>query len=101
MAASHHERHDERGYHRGIPTVDLPIESRLLVVADICDALSSKRPHRDAMSREQVHEILTKDSVTAVCPECVEELKLYRERTAPIERVNDQLDRLEGVLQNA
>src|SRR5262249_45989992 len=77
MAATHHERLDGRGYHRGIPAVDLPLESRLLVVADICEALSARRPYRDAMPRERVHEILTKDAGTAVCPGCVEALKAY------------------------
>lgn len=98
MAASHHERLDGRGYHRGIRAADLPIESRLLVVADICEALSARRPYRDAMSREQVHEILSKDAGTAVCPECVEALKIYHDRSDTINRVNDQLHALDRVL---
>jgi HD-GYP domain-containing protein (c-di-GMP phosphodiesterase class II) len=99
MAASHHERLDGRGYHRGIPAIDLPIESRLLVVADICEALSARRPYRDAMPREQVHEVLTKDAGTAVCPQCVEALKVYHDQSDTISRVNDQLNALDGVLQ--
>jgi HD-GYP domain-containing protein (c-di-GMP phosphodiesterase class II) len=78
----------------------LPIESRLLVVADICEALSAKRPYRDAMPRERVHEILTADSGTAVCPECVEALKRYHDRSETITRVNDQFNQLEEVLQS-
>jgi putative nucleotidyltransferase with HDIG domain len=99
MAATHHERLDGRGYHRGIPAVDLPIESRLIVVADICEALSAKRPYRDALPREKVHEILEQDAGTAVCPECVEALKIYHDRVETISRVNAQLEELDRVLQ--
>jgi putative nucleotidyltransferase with HDIG domain len=100
MAATHHERLDGRGYHRGIPAVELPIESRLLVVADICEALSAKRPHRDEFPREQVHAILTKDAGTAVCPDCVQALKDYHARSELYSRVNDQLDALDRLLQS-
>jgi HD-GYP domain-containing protein (c-di-GMP phosphodiesterase class II) len=98
MAATHHERLDGRGYHRGIPAVDLPVESRLLVVADICEALSARRPYRDAMPHERVHEILSKDAGTAVCPECVEALKTYHDQNDIINRVNDQLNQVDQVL---
>jgi HD-GYP domain-containing protein (c-di-GMP phosphodiesterase class II) len=98
MAATHHERLDGRGYHRGIPAIDLPVESRLLVVADICEALSARRPYRDAMPRERVHEILDKDAGTAVCPDCVEALKTYHDRNDIISRVNDQLNAVDHVL---
>lgn len=98
MAASHHERFDGRGYHRGICSSELPIEARLIMVADICDALSSKRPYRSEMPREKVHEILTHDAGTAVCPECVEALKTFHDRSEMISRVNEQLDEVERVM---
>ena len=98
MAASHHERFDGRGYPRGIPSEKLPVEARLVMVADICEALSSKRPHRPEMPREKVHEILAKDAGTAVCPECVEALKNYHDRAELISKVNEQLDEVERVM---
>jgi HD-GYP domain-containing protein (c-di-GMP phosphodiesterase class II) len=98
MAATHHERLDGRGYHRGIPAGKLPIESRLLVVADICEALSARRPYRDALPREKVHEILTRDAGTAVCPQCVEALKAYHDQADQVNRVNVQLEELDRVL---
>jgi HD-GYP domain-containing protein (c-di-GMP phosphodiesterase class II) len=66
----------------------------------VCSSDLARRPYRDAMSREQVHEILTKDAGTAVCPQCVEALKSYHERSETISRVNDQLNELDGVLQS-
>lgn len=69
-AASHHERMDGRGYHRGIPAGGLPVAARILAVADVCDALSAKRPYRDALPRERVLEIMRADAGTGLCPEC-------------------------------
>jgi HD-GYP domain-containing protein (c-di-GMP phosphodiesterase class II) len=68
-AASHHERMDGRGYHRGIPAGGLPTAARVLAVADVCDALSAERPYRAALPRERVLQIMRADSGTALCPE--------------------------------
>ncbi len=92
LAATHHERLDGRGYHRGIRAGELPIEARLLAVADISEALAARRPYRDAMPREQVEEVLTKEAGTAVCPDCVAALKKYHERSDILSRVNGQLN---------
>ncbi|HWK89857.1 MAG TPA: HD domain-containing phosphohydrolase [Longimicrobium sp.] len=70
VAASHHERMDGRGYHRGIPAGTLPLPARVLVVADVCDALSAERPYRAALPRERVLEIMRADAGPALCPEC-------------------------------
>jgi putative nucleotidyltransferase with HDIG domain len=67
-AASHHERMDGRGYHRGIAAGTLSLGARILAVADVCDALSAERPYRAAMPREQVLEILRRDAGSALCP---------------------------------
>jgi putative nucleotidyltransferase with HDIG domain len=68
-AASHHERMDGRGYHRGIDAGTLPLAARVLAVADVCDALSAERPYRAAMPRERVLEIMRRDAGPALCPQ--------------------------------
>ena len=68
-AASHHERMDGRGYHRGIAAGALPVAARVLAVADVCDALSAERPYRGAMPREKVLEIMERDAGPALCPQ--------------------------------
>jgi HD-GYP domain-containing protein (c-di-GMP phosphodiesterase class II) len=70
-AASHHERMDGRGYHRGIAAGTLPAAARILAVADVCDALSAERPYRAALPRERVLEIMRADAGTGLCPECL------------------------------
>jgi len=49
----HHERWDGRGYPSGRATTDIPIEARLLAIADAFDAMTSRRPYRPAIAPEQ------------------------------------------------
>ncbi len=48
-AGCHHERLDGSGYHRGVGAAQLPIEARLLAVADAYDAMTHARPYRPAL----------------------------------------------------
>jgi HD-GYP domain-containing protein (c-di-GMP phosphodiesterase class II) len=74
-AASHHERMDGRGYHRGLPAGTLPVAARVLAVADVCDALSAERPYRGALPRERVLEIMRADAGPGLCPDCFRALE--------------------------
>ncbi|MDR3119973.1 MAG: response regulator [Clostridiales bacterium] len=58
MAGSHHEKWDGSGYPRGSAGHDIPLQGRLMAVADVYDALISKRPYKPAFSHEQAIEIL-------------------------------------------
>ena len=70
-AASHHEKLNGKGYHRGLTAEYLSLESRVLAVSDIFDALSAKRPYRDALPNEKVFEIMRKDVPHAIDPACL------------------------------
>ena len=72
VAWTHHEKWNGKGYPRGIGESDIPIEGRIVAVADVFDALSSKRVYKDAMSQEEAYGIISKDSGTHFDPECVE-----------------------------
>jgi putative nucleotidyltransferase with HDIG domain len=67
IAAAHHERLDGRGYHVGLEAGDLCQLSRILAVADICEALSAERPYRAAMPEEQVLDIMGEMVGTGIC----------------------------------
>jgi HD-GYP domain-containing protein (c-di-GMP phosphodiesterase class II) len=54
----HHEKLDGSGYPLGIAGKDIPLIARIIAVADIYDALSSKRPYRDELPREKCLEIM-------------------------------------------
>jgi putative nucleotidyltransferase with HDIG domain len=55
---SHHERYDGTGYPEGKKYVDIMLESQILSLADVFDALTSERPYRNAMSVEEAIEII-------------------------------------------
>jgi HD-GYP domain-containing protein (c-di-GMP phosphodiesterase class II) len=63
-AAAHHERLDGSGYHRGIAAPQLPLEARLLCVADAYDAMTHERPHRPALDAERVRSELAAEVET-------------------------------------
>lgn len=50
----HHERYDGKGYPDGISGEDIPIEARIIAVADAYDAMSSRRSYRDVLPQSQV-----------------------------------------------
>jgi putative nucleotidyltransferase with HDIG domain len=75
IAGSHHEKLDGSGYYRNLNASQLSLHARILTVADIYDALSAKRPYRDALPLEKVFSIMQKDSPHALDPDCFEALK--------------------------
>jgi putative nucleotidyltransferase with HDIG domain len=74
IAASHHEKLDGSGYFRGLTADQMPMEARILVVADIFDALAADRPYRTAMPMEKIFTILYKDAPHALDSDCVKAL---------------------------
>ena len=52
IALSHHERWDGRGYPHGLTGEEIPLEARIVAVADIYDALTHVRPYKTAWSKE-------------------------------------------------
>lgn len=74
IACSHHERWDGTGYPRGLKDEQIPLESRITSVADVFDALTTKRPYKAAFPIAQVMEIITKGRGTQFDPQVVDAL---------------------------
>ncbi len=82
VAMHHHQKWDGTGY-TGTPDIpllsgeDIPLAARITAVADVYDALSSKRCYKDAWPQSKVMEIMRKDAGTHFDPEivsCLEEI---------------------------
>jgi putative two-component system response regulator len=58
IALSHHERWDGSGYPQGLVGEAIPLEGRIVALADVYDALSSRRPYKPALSEAEVIAIL-------------------------------------------
>jgi diguanylate cyclase (GGDEF) domain len=51
---AHHERWDGKGYPRGLAAEEIPIEARIIALADSYDAMSSERPYRKALNEDVI-----------------------------------------------
>ncbi|PTT98823.1 two-component system response regulator, partial [Pseudomonas sp. HMWF031] len=58
VSLTHHEKWDGSGYPKGLAGEDIPIEGRICAIADVFDALTSKRPYKDAWSIEKTVDFL-------------------------------------------
>ncbi len=59
FAAQHHECLNGKGYPKGLKADEIPTESRIMAVADICDALlATDRPYKKPLPREKAFEIM-------------------------------------------
>ncbi len=59
-ALYHHERYDGKGYPIGLKGEDIPIEARIIAIADTYDAMASNRAYRHALTEESIIEELKK-----------------------------------------
>src|SRR5262245_19174943 len=75
-AASHHERLDGSGYDLGLGRSELPMLTRVLCTADVCDALRASRPYRAAMPIDRVLDIMRREVGVAIAPTCFEALQI-------------------------
>lgn len=65
VAGAHHERLDGGGYPWGLRGEEIPLETRLITVADVFDALSAERPYRAAMELPRVMDLMRREVGTA------------------------------------
>ena len=79
IAMYHHEKWDGTGYPTGLKGEEIPLAARIMAVADVFDALTSKRVYKDAMSPEEAFDIIFKEAGTHFDPELVEVLKTIKD----------------------
>lgn len=72
IAGSHHERWDGTGYPHGLKGKDIPLAGRMMAIADVYDALVSKRVYKEAMSHEEARQIIVNGSGNHFDPNMVD-----------------------------
>jgi putative two-component system response regulator len=72
IAQTHHEWWDGTGYPLGLSGDDIPIEGRMTAVADVYDALSSRRPYKEPFPREKCFAILEEGRGTHFDPQILD-----------------------------
>lgn len=85
----HHEKWDGRGYPDGLAGEAIPLEARIVAIADVFDALTSERPYKKAWSVDDAVGLIRKESgkhfdpaVVSAFMSCLPEILAVRERWA-------------------
>lgn len=88
IAMSHHERWDGRGYPEGLKGPDIPLSARIVAIADVYDALRSKRPYKEPFSHEKALEIITAEKGKHFDPAVVD---AFMKQEKIIEEISESL----------
>jgi HD-GYP domain-containing protein (c-di-GMP phosphodiesterase class II) len=71
IAAFHHEAFNGSGYPLGLAGGEIPLEARIIAVADVFDALTSVRPYKRAWSNEEAFSMLRQLAGVKLDRDCV------------------------------
>jgi putative two-component system response regulator len=85
IAMTHHERWDGTGYPLGLSREDIPLEGRITAVADVFDALSSKRSYKPALPLEKCFQVLIEGRGTHFDPTIVDAFFARREEIIQVQ----------------
>ena len=84
FASTHHEKWDGTGYPSGLSGDNIPLQGRLMAIADVYDALISERPYKKPFSHEEAVDIITKGSGSHFDPNLV---KIFLEHEEEFRKV--------------
>jgi two-component system response regulator RpfG len=97
IALRHHERYDGTGYPDGLAGENIPLEARIVAVADVLDALLSPRPYKPAWDIEAALDYIRSQRGCHFDPRCVDALVASRERLQDICRRFSSIARRPGI----
>ena len=84
ISLTHHERYDGTGYPRGLKGKQIPLFGRIVALADVFDALTTKRPYKEAYDFDEAVMIVKRDSGTHFDPDIV---KAFLKRIKRVKRI--------------
>jgi HD-GYP domain-containing protein (c-di-GMP phosphodiesterase class II) len=86
IAAYHHEAINGSGYPMGLADKQIPLEARIIAVADVFDALTSRRPYKRAWDNDEAFAMLGQMAGVKLDRDCVEALAASRAEVEDIQR---------------
>jgi putative two-component system response regulator len=86
IALTHHEWFDGTGYPQGLEGEEIPIEGRIVAVADVLDALLSERPYRPALGIDEASEVIRAGRGTQFDPEVADMLLTHIDAVVELRR---------------
>ena len=101
IAAYHHEKWNGTGYPYGLAGEDIPFSARVMAVADVFDALVSKRIYKPQMPIEKAFSIIREGSGTHFDPEVVDVFFAAQEQIQStkemFDRITDEQEKMNGL----
>ncbi len=94
IAGCHHEQMDGSGYPAGLKGDAIPLEARIVAVADVFDALTSRRPYKEAWSNDDAFAMLERLAGEKLDAECVQAMI---ENRAQVEQIQAQFKEQENI----
>ena len=102
IAYCHHEKWNGKGYPQQLAAEDIPLSARLMAIADVYDALISRRVYKAAMPHKQAVEIIRADRGLAFDPDMVDAFLDIQDEFATIAaRYHDSDDDIEALARRA
>lgn len=92
IAVSHHEKWNGTGYPNGLKGEDIPLSGRIMAIADVYDALTSKRVYKDSMPPEKAFDIIVEGRGTHFDPDIIDVVITIKDKF--ISYVNEARKRL-------
>jgi len=87
IALCHHEKWDGNGYPAGLSGKKIPLAARIVAVADVYDALRSRRPYKQPWPVEEVFAYIEKETGRHFCPDCA---KTFLDIADTIKEIEDR-----------
>jgi len=85
IAEYHHEAVNGTGYPEGMKGSEIPLEARIVAVADVFDALTARRPYKKAWTNDEAIAMLKKLEGEKLDQDCVEALLLHLDEIVEIQ----------------
>jgi putative two-component system response regulator len=91
IALTHHEKWDGSGYPKGLKGSEIPLAGRITAIADVFDALTSKRPYKEPLELDKAYDIIKESRGSHFDPEVVDAFFAVEDEIMSIkERYKDQ-----------
>ena len=95
----HHEKFDGSGYPDGLSGLDIPLSARILAIADVYDALTTKRPYKEIFSHSEAMEIMIKDTGSHFDPDLMRIFKEVEYAFNIISKSNNIMERRQSTME--
>ena len=82
----HHEHYDGSGYPKGLKGEQIPMDARIVALADVYDAMTSQRPYRKAISEEEVDTMIKENAGSQFDPQIVKAFFEIKDKIVEIKK---------------